>query len=119
METFTEITLAEMQEHLRESKGWVITDTNCNEYVFDYSVNSNPNVIIRVYSSIHKNSDTARGVGQDAIRTMALLKISDGPPIQVRGLVASLRTNRTTNWRINLKARIVEVIALALRRAKR
>ena len=109
MATYVEIILDEFREHLREENGWIISKGETgNEYAFDYQVRSNPNITIRVWSSIKKTNDTGRGCGEDAIRVCAFTNN--------RGLVKTMRVNRTTNWRLNLKDRIIEVIGLALKR---
>ena len=75
-----------------------------DELVFDHSLALG--YTLRVNTSLRFDRDTSRPSGSDAIRTFAFI---DGG----RGLVKSMVTKRTQNWRRNLADRIDEVRQLA------
>ena len=114
---FVQIQLSEMKELFKAEKGWIFLDpssnSNIKEYVFDLELKKHPGVFVRVFSSISVHTDSVRKCGEDAIRVCAF------DTKKKRGLVKSLRTNRTKNWRINLKNRVVEVLKLTKERVNR
>lgn len=104
----------EMRNFLKEENGWEIVELpRTFEYVFQYKLRSNPNIVIRVFSSIHKLNNLSRKKGDDAIRVCAF---NIG---MHRGLVKSFRILRVDNWRYNLKKRILYVIDLAKARIRK
>jgi hypothetical protein len=113
--TYTEITYGEMRELLKAERGWVELKNNIEstkEYVFTRDLETLPGVQIKVYSSIPRHSERARGCGQDAIRVCAIRKVGD----KWQGLVKSQRVHRTQNWHDNLMARIQTVFETAKQR---
>jgi hypothetical protein len=111
--TYTQIKLAEMRECLDAGKGWRVDDTQA-EYVFYFDIPSTSGMRIKVYTSIRTRSAEGRGVGQDAIRTVAIFRNPHtGGVIPV---YKGRRVHRTQNWRANLKRRVIEVIETAKER---
>lgn len=107
------INLAEMRGLLRDERGWEEADLpSAEEYVFDFTLNRFPQIIVRVYSSILRSSGLSRPVGGDAIRVCAVNTAND------RGWVKTTRVHRVTGWRANLKSRVQEVLASAMSRAE-
>ena len=108
--TYVPITLEQMQEVLKPEKGW-ITRTHANsEICFEFEVkNYNPLILIKVYSSIHPNTDCVREVGADAIRVCLLLW--DGSKFV--GLKSFNRCNRTKGWSVTLRNRVMEAFHYA------
>jgi len=107
--TYTEITLAEFKELLKEEKGWVIKKDK--EIIFDYSIplkNSIP-IIIRVYSSISSTNTVSRTYGTDAIRVCLLAETDTN----LMGLKSYPRINRTQNWSTAIKDRVTAAIHYA------
>jgi hypothetical protein len=109
--TYTVVTLDEMNDVLKASKGWVQVDGSAREYVYEWKVPQCHGVVIRVYTSIHKDTAVGRRKGGDAIRVCAVNTVKD------RGLVKSRRVHRTQGWRENLKSRVLDTLALAKERA--
>jgi hypothetical protein len=108
--TYVIISADEMRSLLKIEKGWRETTQN-NEMVFEYTLKNYPFIKIKVFSSIRKDNGFGRKIGADAIRCCAVDMRND------RGYIKAGRINRTTNWRDNLKARILEVISDAENRA--
>ena len=102
--TYTPVTLAEINDFLKAEKGWVEANVSAREHVRDFPLKRHPGVVIRVYTSIHKDNGIARKKGQDAIRVCAV------DTVKGKGLVKSSRVNRTTNWRDNLQKRVIGVL---------
>lgn len=100
---FTAIAIEDMAELLSPDKGWR-NGPHRKEYVFDWGFKRYPGIVIRVYTSIDRNSGIARGLGNDAIRVCAVDTNAN------KGLVKAARVLRVTNWRVNLKNRIWEVM---------
>lgn len=111
MSTFVNITLDEFRDFLKLEKGWQEFVVN-KEVVFDFPLRYNPNIKIRVFSSISTDSNTNRDVGKDAIRICAVDTLNN------RGFIFSIRCNRTTNWRTNLKDKIYHILGAANVRAR-
>ena len=73
------------------------------EIVYTKSLKSRPWVLIKVYSSIHKDSGISRGVGKDAIRVGVISTITN------KGLIKSKRINRVPGWDKRLVERVEEI----------
>jgi len=69
-------------------------------------------IVIRVYTSIQKNTSIGRRNGGDAIRVCAVNTKTD------RGLVKSRRVHRTQGWRDNLKSRVMDTLTTAKERSR-
>lgn len=110
---YTPITLAEMEAFLNPTDGWkkVAGSVSTKEHVFDYELPGHPGVVVRVFSSIHKDTSVARKKGGDAIRICAV------DTLRNRGLVKSVRVFRVEGWKDNLHRRTQEVITIANKRA--
>ena len=93
------------------------TDPHSKEYVFEYPViKDSDRIVVKVCSSISKDSGERRAKGKDAIRIFA---IDLDAPAEKRGIVKSHRVYRTINWRDNFKKTFTEVFKLAVERVKR
>ena len=109
--TYTLVTLDQMQDVLKADKGWKVIDCSGKEHVFEWNVPSRNGIVIRVYTSIHKDTSVGRRKGGDAIRVCAVNTIKD------RGLVKSRRVHRTQGWRDNLRSRVMDTLKLAKERS--
>jgi len=85
-----------MEIVLKAEKGWVINESYSGEYVYDFSIKSKPGVVVRVFSSVSKNTDKARKKGTDSIRVCAVHTIKN------KGWIRTITVNRTKEWRKNL-----------------
>jgi len=101
---YTPISRAEIEQFFREHDREWTPNRSGDELVFDYSLAFG--YTLRVATSLRYDGDTSRPSGKDAIRTFAFM---DGG----HGLVKSMVTKRTQNWRKNLRDRIDEVRQLA------
>jgi len=107
------IELTEMKDFLSANDGWqeVNGSTSTREYVFDLQVPGHPGVVVRVFTSIHKDTSVARRKGGDAIRICSV-DLS-----RHRGLVKSVRVFRVEGWRNNLHRAIQKVLTQAAERS--
>jgi hypothetical protein len=76
---------------------------NANEIVYTKRFKKKPNVVIKVYSSIHKDNGISRGCGQDAIRVCAVNTVTD------RGVRKSSRINRVPGWETRLTKKVTDM----------
>lgn len=85
-------------------KNWVKDYSgNAEEIVYSKALKTKPDILIKVYSSIQKNSSISRGVGQDAIRVCAINTKTK------KGVRKSRRINRVPGWNIRLVERVTEM----------
>ncbi len=112
--TYVNISAEEMRDQLKIEKGWkeTIGDGYTREIIFEYPLRDYPFIIVKVCTGIRKDSQQSRAVGQDAIRIFAVNKNTN------RGWISTVRTYRTTNWRDNLKERVIETIQAAKKRCR-
>lgn len=110
---FQNITLADMDSVLKPESGWTRSVEGAGrEYVYSFSgIRSVPNLVIKVFSSVHCDTGRGRGRGHDAIRVAAVR--------YGRGYIRSGRVNRTQGWRGNLETRVMNVIREARERFER
>jgi hypothetical protein len=111
---FCEISIGEMREILKPEDGWNDSGMDqVREIVLDQSVPEKPEIIIRVYTSIHKISQMSRSIGSDAIRVCAVdLK-------NRRGYIKSRKVLRVNGWRMNLLTAIGTITKQVQERIKR
>jgi len=109
MSTYTAISLPEIQEVLREDKGWKIDSTG-NEIVFKFALTTRPYINVVVCSSLRKDNQDCRAVGKDAIRVYAVNVIRN------RGWITTHRVYRVEGWRKNLQKTVMEVFTQAQNR---
>jgi len=76
---------------------------HANEIVYVKRFISKPNVVVKVYSSIHKKDGVSRGCGTDAIRVCAVNTVTN------RGVIKSNRINRVPGWELRLKKKVTDV----------
>lgn len=74
-----------------------------NEIVYVKRFIKRPNVVVKVYSSIHKKDGVSRGCGTDAIRVCAVNTVTN------RGVIKSNRINRVPGWETRLKKKVTDV----------
>jgi len=110
--SYVSITKEEFDEKLRADKGWKETFSG-NEVVYDFHL-ARP-VVIKVASSIRRDTSVSRNKGADAIRIFAVEKDSTNKEEYkvLRGLVKAKRVYRTTNWRKNLENAVFTVMKQA------
>jgi len=102
---YEEIGIEEMREFLAPEKGWVeATLPEVKEHVFQFATKKYPDIIIRVWTSVHVDTGKTRKVGRDAIRVCAVDTVTD------KGYVRSTRVNRTPGWKDRVKDRVYEVL---------
>jgi hypothetical protein len=96
----TTITLLEMKKCLYEAirTKWVeVTGTcSCHEYAYDYILSDNPQIVVRVFTSIQKQTDVSRRKGSDAIRICAI-NITGR-----EGWIKTTKVLRVEGWKRNL-----------------
>lgn len=96
---YTEIPLEHMRAMLEPQGFEFVNVPTSGEYVFDKTVEHNGESLrLRVYTSISRYDGNSRGIGEDAIRIVAMY--GNGMT------VGTGRTNRTQNWKVNLQKRI-------------
>lgn len=109
MANYTEITLDEMREILRESNGWQQIDPatlivdRVGEHVFEWPI-PKTETRVKVFTSIDLKTGVTRKVGSDAIR------------VCVPGFLKSERVHRVEGWRNNLIARVQDAIKITRER---
>jgi hypothetical protein len=110
--SYVVITKKEFEEKLRADKGWNETFSG-NEFVYDFHL-ARP-IVIKVASSISRDTNRGRNKGADAIRIFAVEKDTTNREEYkvVRGLIKAKRVYRTTNWRKNLEKTVNTVIKQA------
>jgi hypothetical protein len=85
-------------------KNWVKEFSgHAMEVVYVKRLLTKPNVVVKVYSSIHKNDGISRACGKDAIRVCAVNTKTD------RGVIKSNRINRVPGWELRLKNKVTDV----------
>jgi hypothetical protein len=95
---------------LLSKTGWRETDTTAKEFVFEFPMSTNPDVVIKVYSSVHKDTGERREKGKDAIRVFAInLKLK-------KPLTKTKRVYRTINWRDNVQRVVKETFEVTKER---
>jgi len=109
MSRFVEVRETEFDILLRSEKGWS-KDRSGNEVVYNYYIKSNPDIVIKVFSSVRDSDHIGRECGRDAIRVCAVDTKKD------KGLVKSSRIYRVKNWQDRVVKRVCEVITLAKER---
>lgn len=112
---YKEITLVDIKAFLGDAYPnnfvEVIGSAATKEYVFDYMINAD--VVVRVFSSIHKDTAVARRKGADAIRVCAVNLT------QNRGWISTTRVFRVEGWQNNLHRAINKTITEATNRCAR
>ena len=109
-----EITLAEMDNHLKSSKGW-IKEVCGYEYVYTFKIPSIPCVLIKVMSSI--STGNKKNKGSDDIRVFAVKTDINGKIIC--GYIKKQRVRKTTEWKANLINAYMIVLAQVRVRARK
>lgn len=101
---YVTITEAEFDLIFKAEKDWKKEYSgNAMEVVYTKRLLTKPNILVKVYSSIHKDNGLSRGVGQDAIRVCAVNTNTD------RGVMKTRRINRVPGWDMRLVDRVTEV----------
>lgn len=112
---YKEITLVDVKAFLGDAYPNKFTEVNgsaaTKEYVFDYSINTD--VVVRVFSSIHKDTALARRKGADAIRVCAVNLTRN------RGWISTTRVFRVEGWQNNLHRAINKTVQEATDRCNR
>jgi len=114
MERYVEITENEFDDLLKQEKGWV-KNVSGYEYVYDYTLHNCNRIMIKVMSSVSRNS-VSRNKGSDSIRVFSVLLDTNGKV--TRGLTKAVRVYRTENWRSNIKKAFVVTKTKALKNMK-
>jgi hypothetical protein len=93
----------EMDTLLKTEKGW-LKCIEGGEYVYHYTTIKNPDILIKVFSSVKVENGLGRKVGKDAIRICAINKLLN------KGYRKSIRINRTAGWNERIKSKTIEMI---------
>ena len=112
MSKYVNISLEEFSDFLKIEKGWH-QFVQGNEIVFNFILPSSPEITIKVFSGVRKDTQWGRKCGQDAIRVCAVHTIKN------IGWIKSARVYRVEGWKDNLKSRVLEVISKAKERLNR
>ena len=99
------VTELEFDNLLKADKGWSkdVIGHKAMEYVYSYRTKKNPDIVIKVYSSVTKGG-TGRKCGGDAIRICAVNTKTD------KGVLKTKRVNRTPGWDERVKERVLDMI---------
>jgi hypothetical protein len=103
---YTEVTLQDMATFLKRAFHALHpkVGTQNGEFVFDLELSDS--VVIRVWSSVQRSSDSGAGVGEDAIRVQLLGAKTKRPLVKGKAPIVK----RTQGWRTSLQNRIEEAI---------
>lgn len=102
--SYVTILEGEFDAIFRPERNWVKEyNGSAKEIIYTKRFISKPDVIVKVYSSIHKNDGVSRGCGKDAIRVVAVNTKTN------RGVVKSNRINRVPGWEDRLKKKVTQV----------
>jgi hypothetical protein len=109
---FNSISLDEMKAAL---EGWteVTGSTATREYVYEKAIPENAGIVVRIFTSIHKDTSIARRCGGDAIRICAV-----NVPAH-KGWISTVKVLRVEGWRANLNKAINKVMTEARSRWNR
>lgn len=103
MSTYITITELEMDSLLKADKGWSKTCQKNGELVYEYRSLKNPDIVVKVYSSINK-SGLSRKCGSDAIRVCAVNTRTN------KGIIKNKRVYRVPGWDERIKQRVIETL---------
>jgi hypothetical protein len=102
--TYITILESEFDEIFQPEKKWVKEFSgHTKEIVYVKRFISKPNVVVKVYSSIHTNDGISRGCGKDSIKVCAVNTKTN------RGVIKSNRINRVPGWEDRLKKKVTDV----------
>ena len=101
--TYIIITEMEMDTLFKSDKGWSKV-LEGGEYVYQYTTKKNPDINVKVFSSVTPNG-VARKCGGDAIRVCAVNTKTN------RGVIKTGRVNRTAGWDERVKTKVTETIS--------
>jgi Na+-translocating ferredoxin:NAD+ oxidoreductase RnfG subunit len=102
MPTYVIVTELEFDNLLKHEKGWS-KKIEGGEYVYHYVSKKNPDVVVKVFSSVTPNG-VSRKCGGDAIRICAVNTKTN------RGILKTGRVNRTAGWNERAKEKVIETI---------
>lgn len=103
-QTYVTILESEFDAIFKAEKGWMKDYSgNAEEIIYKVRLKKKPHLMIKVYSSVHKNSGLSRAVGQDAIRVCAINTRTDS------GVRSSKRVNRVPGWEDRVVKRVTEM----------
>lgn len=115
MAEYTNITLEEMQDFLRQ-QGFKLLPAkklaNTLEKVFAKRIDQKGfQLTLRIYTGI-TSSGNSRDVGKDAIRVNLFYRTNDGK--KIAKLLGAKRVHRVKNWRMNLQKRIDAILNMSI-----
>jgi hypothetical protein len=110
--TYVTVTELEFDSVFPANKNWRKEESGgTKEIVYLKNLRNNPDICVKVYSSIKKDNGIGRGCGKDAIRVCAVNTRLN------RGLIKSSRVYRVAGWQDRVRARVLEVWNTAKTRA--
>lgn len=95
---YKEFSLGDFYTNVVYKPIWVLTPTTANEYVYDLTLNNK--IRVRLYTSIHKSTDTTISCGKDAVR-IVVFSSNDIP-------IDKATCYRTKNCFANIKKKVSE-----------
>lgn len=102
-----DITIEEFKSFLSK-EGWIETDPQAREYVFQFSLKKTPRVVIKVYSAIAKKEENPPDRQQIKVFAIDLEK--------KKPLTKAIHLNKGPEWRNQLQNIILQTFYLAQQR---
>ena len=102
--TYVTILESEFDNIFKAERGWTKElSGQAQEIVYTKNLKTKPNLQVRVYSTIHKDSGLGRKVGADSIKVCAINTVLN------RGVIKTKRIHRTENWDKRVADRVIDV----------
>lgn len=99
---YVDVTEMEFDNLLKNDKGWT-KEIYGSEYLYSFQTKKNPDILVKVYSSVTKNG-VGKKCGGDAIRICAVNTKTQ------RGIMKAKRVYRTPGWEERVKERVIEIL---------
>jgi hypothetical protein len=103
--TFREFDLEQFENVVGKLGYKQVNVAKTKEYVFQAKPFEDKRFVVRIYSSIHKDTGVTRGKGKDAIRIIMFYKGEESAFVVTR----FKRLHRTKNWSFNLSNRLKNI----------
>jgi hypothetical protein len=106
---YTEVTLDDMEKFLKRGFRALRPKQGVNRGEYYYDLTLSPHMLIRVWTSIQRGSDSGAGVGEDAIRVQLLSMLTKRPLVAGKAPIVK----RTQGWKNTLQNKIEDAIEIA------
>lgn len=109
---YVNIKIEQVRELLKAEKGWVETVESGKEHVFTYTLKKSPNVVIKVWSSVHDMQTMTLGdyCAASAKRGGDSIKVCAVDTVANKGLRKTPRIHRSGDWQKRIKDRVIELL---------